>query len=250
MAQIGNTSSTLNSEFNVICTDSTYSNLINYIKYYDEHKNDTNSSLEPLGDDIKNSFIICAPTYIGSDTGEYDLCVSDYQGNIVRLTPGFTNIDTTYFELTYASKEKNPDILNKGQVSLSLSSSIKNKIDGLENNITNFEDKYLLKNISNDIYDGHNENDPKIDKSFIGLYNAYTNLYNSHLNLKSELDSIKKALDIENFDSTDFINVLVNKLSTYFVRNANENEQYLWSGTKSNLPNERKNNTIYVVNPS
>lgn len=38
------------------------------------------------------------------DTGQYDLLVTDHLGNLIRLTPPFTDIDTKYFSL------KNPDL--------------------------------------------------------------------------------------------------------------------------------------------
>lgn len=71
---------------------------INKIEYYERNNKE---GYQADGDDlISTSLLSTTKTTINKrDTGATDLIVTDHLGNLIRLTPPFSDIDTTYFDV-------------------------------------------------------------------------------------------------------------------------------------------------------
>lgn len=282
MANVGNTTYTIGEAFNVICADTTYTNLINYIDYCNA-KEDSSAEDEGLGANIKNSLIVCAPqkdtyttittyqttytsfidnddnneynigdTLLGQysdknanvqystnkvDTGEYDLCVTDYKGDVIRLTPGFTEIDKEYFTITSLTETQKK--INK---------DIEDAIDELKSTdmtFTNIGDKKVFKDKSliSYLYDSHYnemisfrvEHDIYLSSDFSDFNNAYLGrgVYEC-----DQLDPLYKIFD--RIKTSECIEQIIYKILNGDTINVKDdaNSIYMFSGPIQNKDGE------------
>lgn len=235
MANISNIGS--NQKYQLIISNSSYEDIKDYVEYL--NKSNTSSYIDSQNtfkSNIATSVIICAPqtkledsSY--TDSGNYNICITDENSEIVKLTPDFNDYDLSYFK-----------VVNN---QLTLSSEFQNKIL----TINNLKDYTKIKGTDNNIptYYYHFENNElKIEDNYVdgakpctfeSLIGEITYLQKQINDLKSNLNSNIKEIG-----------------STYFVINGNKDngKRYLWTGSLSeygiikNL-NQINDKTLYVI---
>lgn len=289
MANVGNTTYTIGQAFNVICADTTYTNLINYIDYCNA-KEDSSAEDEGLGSNIKNSLIVCAPqkdtyttittyqttytsfidnddnneynigdTLLGQysdknanvqystnrvDTGEYDLCVTDYKGDVIRLTPGFTEVDKEYFTITSLTETQKK--INK---------DIEDAISGLKPDdmkFTNIGDKkafkdeslisYLYNSQYNKIISFKVEHDIYLSSDL----SAFNNAYLGHGEYEcDQLDPLYKIAD--GIKTSECIEGIITKILNGDTINVKDDNTYIYSFIGSSFKNKDGEYIRFVV---